>query len=161
MPPLLPIRHVLQEDASGCLAACAQMALEFAGVSTTQRQLNRILGLTEAGIPASRVQLLAQFAVDVHYAAGDEAILQLELDRGTPVIVFLSTGDLPYWSANVQHAVLVVGYDDERVYLHDPVFGEAPQTVTWGDFLLAWSEFDYRYACLTLSPSSRACRSPA
>jgi uncharacterized protein YvpB len=87
--------------------------------------------------------------VDVLYASGDESTLRSALDRQQMVIVFLATGDLPYWSANVQHAVLLAGYDDEQIYLHDPVFPAAPQAVAWGDFLLAWSEFDYRYACLT------------
>jgi hypothetical protein len=60
----------------------------------------------------------------------------------------LLTGDLPYWSANLRHAVLVVGYDDVAVYLNDPAYPVAPQSVGWGDFMLAWSEFDYRYALL-------------
>jgi uncharacterized protein YvpB len=125
------------------------MALDFLGISTTQPQLNRLLGLTEAGIAASHVKLLTQLAVNVLYASGDESTLRSALDRQQPIIVFLSTGDLPYWSANVQHAVLIAGYDDEQIYLHDPVFPAARQAVAWGDFLLAWSEFDYRYACLT------------
>jgi uncharacterized protein YvpB len=148
MPPLLPVRLIRQEELSGCLAACAQMALAHIGVNVTQRELNRLFGLTQAGVPASRVQLLTRYSVEVVYASGDEATLRNELDQRQPVIVFLSTGDLPHWSSNVQHAVLLVGYDDTNVYLHDPVFGEAPQSVTWGELLLAWSEFDYRYACL-------------
>jgi uncharacterized protein YvpB len=128
------------------------MALAYAGVNVTQRQLNRILGLTDAGTPASHIQRLVRFSVDVNYAGADDAALRALLDRALPVIVFVSTGNLPYWSADVQHAVLVVGYDDQYVYLHDPVFGAAPQLVTWGDFFLAWSEFDYRCACILAAP---------
>lgn len=147
---MLPVKHFHQEEISGCLAACAQMALDYIGVSVTQQQLNQILMLTDAGVPASRVRLLDRFNVEVLYASGDDSVLRRMIDQGKPIIVFVFTGDFPYWSANIRHAVLVVGYDDNNVYLNDPVFAEAPQFVSWGDFLLAWSEFDYRYACINL-----------
>ena len=149
MPPKLPVRHVRQEEASGCLAACAQMALEHVGVTTTQRQLNQLLTLTDAGVPASRIQVLIRFQVDVLYTSGSDVELRNLLDQNLPAVVFVFTGDLPYWSANIRHAVLVIGYDEDSVYLSDPAFEQAPQTVSWDDFLLAWSEFDYRYAVIS------------
>ena len=148
MPPPLPVRHARQEEAAGCLAACAQMALESVGVNITQQQLNQLFMLTDAGVPAPRLLLLSQFHVEVVYTSGDDVLLREILDQGQPVIVFVFTGDLPFWSTNIRHAVLAVGYDDEIVYLNDPVFADAPQRVSWGDFLLAWSEFDYRYAVI-------------
>ena len=47
------------------------------------------------------------------------------------------------------HAVVVVGIDNDAVYLLDPDYSErTPVTVTVGDFALAWSHFDQAYAVL-------------
>ncbi|MBI4532150.1 MAG: C39 family peptidase [Candidatus Latescibacteria bacterium] len=63
------------------------------------------------------------------------------LDQRLPVIVGVWTASLPYWHANRSHAVVVVGYDEQSVYLNDPKFPSAPQAVTWDEFLVAWEEF--------------------
>lgn len=95
--PHLPIEHRRQEERAGCLAAYAQMALQHIHVHQSQSQLNRLLGLSETGVPAPRIRRLSQLGVSVVYVAGDEAALRTAIDRGLPPIVFLSTGDLPYW----------------------------------------------------------------
>lgn len=41
------------------------------------------------------------------------------------------------------------GLDDDTVWVNDPAFPAAPQTIPVGDFLLAWAEFDNRYAAIT------------
>ena len=46
------------------------------------------------------------------------------------------------------HAVVVVGIDDEMVYLNDPAFANAPQVVSHGDLLLAWLEMEEYYAII-------------
>lgn len=71
------------------------------------------------------------------------------IDQGLPPIAFLKTGDLPYWLANTSPAVVVIGYDDDTVFLNDPMFDEAPQCVDWNSFLLAWSEQDYFFALIS------------
>jgi len=146
---LLSIEHSRQEKPANCLAACAQMALRHIDIAATQDQLNQLLGLTEAGIPASRIKRLAQQGVNVVYATGDDSILRNTIEQGIPLIAFLATGDLPNWYVSLRHAVLVVGFDDADVYLHDPAFPSAPIPVNWDDFLLAWSEFDYAYAVIS------------
>ena len=35
--------------------------------------------------------------------------------------------------------------NDEFIYVNDPAFDEAPQTIPLDYFLLAWSEFDHRF----------------
>jgi uncharacterized protein YvpB len=52
----------------------------------------------------------------------------------------VSTVELPYWQISTDHAVLVVGMDGQRVYLHDPAFANAPIQVSMGAFELAWLE---------------------
>jgi ABC-type bacteriocin/lantibiotic exporter with double-glycine peptidase domain len=148
--PLLSIEHRRQEERTGCLAACAQMALEVIGIRQSQQDLNRMLGMTEAGTPSPRVKRLNRQGVAVVYDTGDEHVLRTAIDRGLPPIVFLLSGDLPYWRVNLRHAVLMVGYSEDEVFLNDPAFADSPKGVSWGDFLLAWSEFDYRYALVLL-----------
>ncbi|MEZ4732190.1 MAG: hypothetical protein R3E79_34160 [Caldilineaceae bacterium] len=48
------------------------------------------------------------------------------------------------------HAVVVVGFDEQSIYLHDPEFAESPINVSYGDFDLAWLEHDEMYAVLTV-----------
>jgi len=45
--------------------------------------------------------------------------------------------------------VVVVGIEEQMVYLMDPALDEGPTAVEEEAFLLAWSWFDYYYAGLT------------
>jgi len=62
----------------------------------------------------------------------------------------VDTGELPYWSTSADHVVVVVGLDEERVYLNDPYFESAPQSVSHIAFRLALLRFDNRCALLAL-----------
>lgn len=63
-------------------------------------------------------------------------------------VAFIKTGEPPYWNADSDHAVVVVGIDDMYIYLNDPDFARAPMQVSHGDFGLAWLERDEFYAVL-------------
>jgi uncharacterized protein YvpB len=62
--------------------------------------------------------------------------------RGVPCIAFVHTVHLNYWSEAVRHAVVVVGIDEQQIYLADPFFDVSPQTVSRLEFELAWDEMD-------------------
>lgn len=49
---------------------------------------------------------------------------------------------LTYWTEASFHVLVVVGFDDEKVYLNDPAFADAPQVALWDSFLAAWAEYD-------------------
>jgi hypothetical protein len=67
-----------------------------------------------------------------------------------PPIVFVKTGELPYWNGqDVEHALVVVGMDERTILLNDPAFRRAPVKVSLGDFDLAWLERDEMYAVIT------------
>lgn len=152
MPELsLPIEHRLQEDEAGCLAACAQMVLAHFGITVSQTELNRLFELTPLGVPLSRLQRLTQpykVQVTIHHE-GSLADLHRAVDENVPLIVFIHTGQLAYWSEEAQHAVVVVGYDSVSLLLNDPAFPDAPQQVPADEFMLAWDEFDNIYARLS------------
>lgn len=52
----------------------------------------------------------------------------------TPVIAWVWTGMLTYADKETSHVVVVTGYDDNHVFLHDRAMTEAPQTVVWDSF---------------------------
>jgi hypothetical protein len=48
------------------------------------------------------------------------------LTYGWPCLAAVDTGELPCWQSSVGHVVVLVGMDDESVYLNDPALPEAP-----------------------------------
>jgi ABC-type bacteriocin/lantibiotic exporter with double-glycine peptidase domain len=108
------------------------------------------LGVTGVGAPASRIKRLEARGFEVVDRTGSLAELGSWLAQGTPCILFVRTGELPYWDVDTAHAVVLTGLTDERAFLLDPAVGEAPVEVSPDDLLLAWSYFDYTYAVLTV-----------
>ena len=66
----------------------------------------------------------------------------LILNDGLPIIVRVWTAMLDYWPVTTSHVVVVVGYDNTFVFINDPAFAAAPQSVLWDAFLAAWAEYD-------------------
>jgi ABC-type bacteriocin/lantibiotic exporter with double-glycine peptidase domain len=151
---LLAIEHTPQEVDAGCLAACCQMLLARLGISVSQEELNQLFELTPLGVPLSRLTRLEQYGVQVAiHHDGDWDALRRAIDQDLPSIVFVRTQQLSYWTQDTQHALLISGYDDLDVLLHDPAFPNAPQRVLADELMLAWDEFDNVYAHIVL-PSS-------
>lgn len=148
----LPVSHRKQVQRSDCLAACAAMVLDYIGRPCPYQQLLSLLGVKAIGTPSSNILRLTRLGVSVIHKAGTLEELELRIAQGQPCIVFLDTAELPYWSEATFHAVVVVGMDDEYVYVNDPAFDEAPQRITWGDFDLAWIEEGYYYAVISAGP---------
>lgn len=127
------------------------MALQHLGINSDYPDLLELLRIRSFGAPAGNIRLLERLGLKVSYSVSDMKGLEHLLREGTPVIVFLRTGDLPYWEYSTDHAVVVVGYDPEaqQIILNDPYAEEGAISVPLGDFELAWSERDYHYAAIT------------
>ena len=151
----LDVPHYPQADDGYCLPACIQMVLAYLGLSLTQDLLARKLDVhPPLGAPASNVARLRSDVLDVTFTSGSLDDLRAHLARGNPPIVFVQAGEFPHWRGHVsQHAVVVVGADEQAVHVLDPAAGAAPIPVSTGDFLLAWSELDYIYTLVALSQS--------
>jgi ABC-type bacteriocin/lantibiotic exporter with double-glycine peptidase domain len=145
---LLTIPHHLQRSDGDCLAACAAMVLEHLSILVDYDRLLRLLGVKRYGTPGSRLKNLGDLGVNVRYALGTLQELFEYLGDGKPCIVLVRTGQLPYWTYATDHAVVVVGFDDQAVYVNDPAFEQVPQRIRRAEFDLAWMEFDYRYAVI-------------
>jgi uncharacterized protein YvpB len=126
------------------------MVLDYLGQPVRYARLMKLLDITpDLGAPASNIKRLAKLNVSVEYGTGALGNLASYLSQGIPGIAFVHTVHLSYWSEAVRHAVVVVGVDERRVYLNDPFFDMAPQTVSRLEFELAWDEMDNTYAVIT------------
>lgn len=131
----LTVPHQPQRLESDCLAACAWMVLAAAGAAADYDMLLAALNIKPWGTPHRNIRQLEELIdrIQVTYRQGVLADVFHALDEGQPVILFVWTGDLPYWALETWHAVVVVGYDEDHFYLNDPAFPTAPQVVTHGD----------------------------
>jgi len=83
---------------------------------------------------------------------GNVETLEMYLEVGLPVVAYVDTGFLmSYWTESTNHAVVVVGIEDERIYLNDPFFQAAPQILSLNEFLSAWIEQKQLYAVIGLT----------
>jgi ABC-type bacteriocin/lantibiotic exporter with double-glycine peptidase domain len=144
----LSIPALKQSRAGRCLPACVRMVLAFLGDERSEDALARVLKTRPFDTQASNVRLLASYGYTVTYGETSFSQLREFVQEGIPPIVFIQTGALDYWSENVNHAVVLIGCDDDHVAILDPAF-DAPQAVPITTFLLAWSDFDYRFAVIS------------
>lgn len=127
------------------------MVLAHLGQEMDESRLARLLKTRAFGTRADNVRLLSQLGYTVTFERGTEFDLRHWLERQTPCIVFLKTEALPHWQVEHAHAVVLVGLSGDAAYVNDPAFDSAPHTIALDRFLLAWSEFDYEYAVVTLA----------
>ena len=150
-PLILSVPYVQQQGVGECLAACAAMVLNYIGKPTSYRRLVKLLETIPAtGTASYKIQNLSQLKVNVIYRRGSLIALQTHIRQRQPCIAFVRTTELPYREDITDHAVVVIGFDEHPLYIHDPEFEESPLTVLKGDFDLAWLERDEMYAVLTI-----------
>jgi ABC-type bacteriocin/lantibiotic exporter with double-glycine peptidase domain len=142
----LNVTHQPQHKSSWCLPACVAMVSTYWGIPVRQVDVARWLGTSDIGTPSSRTQRLTNQKYSVIYGEGSLAILSGWLEQDAPLILFVRTGDLPYWKIDTAHALIVAGLDTEQATLIDPAVDAAYCVVPLGDLLLAWSHFDYTFA---------------
>jgi uncharacterized protein YvpB len=118
------------------------MVLAFLGDEQTEAFLVNQLGTKRIGTPIRNVERLSD--KDYNVTLGQMTGVELEsyLNDGQPVIGRVWTVMLDYWDVATSHVVVVVGYDESRVFLNDPAFPSSPQPVAWDSFLAAWAEYD-------------------
>lgn len=141
---LLPVPHHKQSHSGACLPACAHMILRFYGQPVSETELSHHLGTRWYGTPAPNLRRLESLGFSVVYESITLTALQANLENELPAILFVRTDDLPYWNEPSAHAFVVIGIDEEFIYVNDPAFDNAPQSIPLDYFLLAWSEFDHR-----------------
>ena len=112
-------------------------------------RLKRILGTTDFGTPASNVEKLNSRKLNAVYQSGTLEDVQQNLQAGNPVIVFVRTDEIAHWDCDTDHAFVIVGIDDEFVYVNDPYYETAPIPVQIGEFMMGWIERKQYYSIIT------------
>ena len=147
----IELKHFRQQWDGDCLATCADMVLQQLGKQVSRRRLRRLMRIREGlGTPFYNISRLEKLGVRVErHEGGTMELLKAALERGHPCIVSVKAGELPHWLEPAQHAVVVVGMSDKKVWIHDPEFVMAPIPVPIGDFDLAWLGMGERFAIIT------------
>ena len=103
--------------------------------------------------PLSAILSNYGFVGEEFYTMGDPAELKERIDRGQPVMVWMTEGATQQnrffeWYQGErftlvphQHVVVVYGYDDENIYVSDPGTGQYA-AYSWNAFINSWSQFD-------------------
>jgi len=150
--PWLDIPHQQQDRDGWCLPACVAMVSAYWEQPLLQADVADWLDAREdIGAPAGRVRRLAQRGFHVIYRTGSVLELQAWLAKGIPCILFVRTGELPYWNIDTPHAIVLAGIEGDNVSLFDPAMETAPIEATLGDLILAWAYTDYTYAILNVA----------
>jgi ABC-type bacteriocin/lantibiotic exporter with double-glycine peptidase domain len=138
----LKVPHFRQTTDGTCLEACVCMILAYLQSPVEESKVCELFESDEIGTPSSRVLRLEQWDFKVTYGSTNLEQLRLWLTQRMPPIAFVQTQFLDYWAESTPHAVVVVGIDDEQVYLNDPAFDTTPQIASRDGFLAAWIEMD-------------------
>src|SRR5438132_3046332 len=123
----LNVPHFQQELEYSCVAACARMVLAHYGDVRTEAELRLLLDTRPTGTRAGNLMRLSGPAFEVHLRPSNLAELQQTLADNQPTLVFLQTGPLEYWDADIFHTAVLVGLDAATVALNDPYFATGPQ----------------------------------
>lgn len=124
------------------------MVCEFLGLPFSYSQLVDLLRTRSFGTPFRNVKELEKHGLSVTIAHMDLSDITRQLANGLPVLAGLHTADLSYWSQAVDHGIVVIGADDEFVYVNDPSLEKGRQAIPIVEFELAQLDFDHLSAVL-------------
>lgn len=133
----LPVSHRQQRQQSDCLAVCAAMVLDYLQVPINYPRLLKLLETKPFGTVFGNLRSLQVLGLHVLIEEGSRDRLAGYIATGLPCIAAIKTGP-PAWHHVTNHAIIVVGIDEETVYLHDPEQASGPQTMTYKEFAVYW-----------------------
>ncbi|HRI56686.1 MAG TPA: cysteine peptidase family C39 domain-containing protein [Anaerolineae bacterium] len=119
------------------------MVLAYHGAAMPEADVRRILKTKpHSGAHPINLLKLSDYGFDAWPFEGTSVALKQHVLDGLPVIVFLWTGSLHHWAqlggVDYLHSVVVVGFDDAMVMIHDPALPGGPVELSWSEFGDAW-----------------------
>jgi ABC-type bacteriocin/lantibiotic exporter with double-glycine peptidase domain len=145
----LPVPHYKQSADGQCLPAYVRMVLAYLGHELEEATIAELLRSYKFGTPVSNIRYIESLSLSVTFGPMSVARLHAHLREGTPCIVFVQAGELPYSESEGFHAIVVIGLSEQTAYVNDPALDTGPQAVPLDDLRLAWSEFEYEGAVIT------------
>jgi ABC-type bacteriocin/lantibiotic exporter with double-glycine peptidase domain len=124
------------------------MVLAYLGHNLTEAQIAQVLRSYPFGTPAPNIRYLESLGLSVTFGQMSLSRLRAYLHEGVPCILFVQANELLYSPSEGFHAIVVIGLDENTVYVNDPALETGPQTVPLDYLMLAWSEFEYEYAVI-------------
>jgi ABC-type bacteriocin/lantibiotic exporter with double-glycine peptidase domain len=144
---LIKKTHYRQQDKAACIPAAIRMVIshfdETLAESLSESDLMRLLGTGSTGSLLEHLPRLNQLGFEAisEESSLTELALFLHLFQ-TPVIAVLYAGYVEYLKSDSLHAVVIVGMDEEKVYLNDPLRETSPIVLSIDQFNRAWSFWD-------------------
>jgi ABC-type bacteriocin/lantibiotic exporter with double-glycine peptidase domain len=126
------------------------MVLDYLRVPFRYSRLIQLLRIESHGTAFSSIQRLTQLGVNVEYEQGDLSTVVARLQDQLPLIAFVNTGMLSYWDSETGHAVVIIGIDENVIFINDPAQDKPALRVPLIEFESAWIEQDLRYAVVGL-----------
>lgn len=148
---LLPVKSFQETLHSGyCGPASLKMIFDYYGISKTEEELAKLCGITaDLGTNDQSLKKAAEklgFEVKIKHFSSLEDIKEW-LDKKVPVIVdWFTRGRTDYDESEVAdgHYSVVVGLDEEFIYLQDPELGKL-RKIKREDFMRVWFDFTGEY----------------
>lgn len=145
MLDIKPFQETLYEGMCG--PASLKMIFDYYGLEKSEKEIAKMCGTTkELGTTGEGIQKAAQ-SLGLKAEIKDNSTfenIQIWLDRKVPVIVdWFTKGriDCPEEEVPDGHYSVVVGLDDEYIYLQDPEIGKL-RKIKRRDFMKVWFDFD-------------------
>ncbi len=133
-------------NASMCGPASLKMVLDYYGVEKSEEELAKLCNTDpKLGTSAEQIKQVAEnlgFTVEINNNSTLNDIEQW-IDKKVPVIVnWFTRGRVDYSESEVPdgHLSVVVGLDEENIYLQDPEIGKL-RTIFRDDFMRVWFDF--------------------
>ncbi len=143
-----PFQETLHKDMCG--PASLKIVLDYYGVEKAEKELAKMagwekgLGIDDKGIKKAAEQLGFKVVIKNNSSYKD---IQNWLNKGVPVIVnWFTRGRSDYSESETAdgHYSVVVGLDDEFIYLQDPEIGKMRKIKRY-DFMRVWFDFKGDY----------------
>lgn len=134
-------------NAHMCGPASLKIVADYYGIAKTEKEIAELTGLIPGiGVHAENLVKGAE-ALGLKASISNECVLddlEKHLRAGRPVIVDWFTrgrSDYPDSAVADGHYSVVIGLDDEYVYLQDPEIG-GERKIKRDDFMLVWFDFE-------------------
>ena len=124
-----------------CILVCVKMVLEFYGKRVELKDLYRLCNFGKHGSSVlETIKGLKSIDIESYHTNLDVEELKEMIRKRKPVICIINSLFIPWIRTFGFHAVVIIGYENEKIILIDPLFGEKKISVY--EFLDAWKIFN-------------------